>query len=150
MNLPYPLPQHPNHYKMNETELVLVSKSELSAMRAMMTELHGSVALLVSQKDNAAPAQHKYDENGTRLLTDAERAYRISRNDVMNIFGVSERTAYRHIKRFNIIAIEEYGTKCYILGEILDIISRHGLNFHRQSLNSLLSKREIRYKPSFV
>lgn len=119
-------------------------------MRAEMIELRGTVALLVSQNESKAPAKPQYDENGTRLLTAAEREYRISKTDVQNILGVSERTTYRHIKRFNIVAIEEFGVKCFILGHILDIISRHGLDYHRSSLNSLLAKREIRYKPRYV
>ena len=136
---------------MTETEKVLVSSSDLSAMRALITTLHGTVQQLVDQQSKSgAPAKEQFDENGYRPLTEKEREYRITRMDVQAILGVSERTTYRRIKDYNIVSIEENGDTKFILGELLDIISRHGLNWHRPSLNRLLSKREIKCKPCYV
>ena len=102
------------------------------------------------QSKSGAPAKEQFDENGYRPLTEKEREYRITRMDVQAILGVSERTTYRRIKDYNIVSIEENGDTKFILGELLDIISRHGLNWHRPSLNRLLSKREIKCKPCYV
>lgn len=136
---------------MTETEKVLVSSSDLSAMRALIITLHGTVQQLVDQQSKSgAPAKEQFDENGYRPLTEKEREYRITRMDVQAILGVSERTTYRRIKDYNIVSIEENGDTKFILGELLDIISRHGLNWHRPSLNRLLSKREIKCKPCYV
>ena len=133
---------------MTETEKVLVSSSDLSAMRALIITLHGTV--VDQQSKSGAPAKEQFDENGYRPLTEKEREYRITRMDVQAILGVSERTTYRRIKDYNIVSIEENGDTKFILGELLDIISRHGLNWHRPSLNRLLSKREIKCKPCYV
>ena len=128
---------------MTETEKVLVSSSDLSAMRALIITLHGTVQQLVDQQSKSgAPAKEQFDENGYRPLTEKEREYRITRMDVQAILGVSE--------DYNIVSIEENGDTKFILGELLDIISRHGLNWHRPSLNRLLSKREIKCKPCYV
>ena len=136
---------------MTATEKVLVSSSDLSAMRALIITLHGTVQQLVDQQSKSgAPAKEQFDENGYRPLTEKEREYRITRMDVQAILGVSERTTYRRIKDYNIVSIEENGDTKFILGELLDIISRHGLNWHRPSLNRLLSKREIKCKPCYV
>ena len=136
---------------MTETEKVLVSSSDLSAMRALIITLHGTVQQLVDQQSKSgAPAKEQFDENGYRPLTEKEREYRITRMDVQAILGVNERTTYRRIKDYNIVSIEENGDTKFILGELLDIISRHGLNWHRPSLNRLLSKREIKCKPCYV
>ena len=136
---------------MTETEKVLVSSSDLSAMRALITTLHGTVQQLVDQQSKSgAPAKEQFDENGYRPLTEKEREYRITRMDVQPTLGSSERTTYRRIKDYNIVSIEENGDTKFILGELLDIISRHGLNWHRPSLNRLLSKREIKCKPCYV
>lgn len=54
---------------------VLVPSSELSAMRAIMDQLHSTVQTLALNQSNM-PAQHKLDENGCRPLTDKEREYR--------------------------------------------------------------------------
>lgn len=125
---------------MTETEKVLVSSSDLSAMRALIITLHGTVQQLVDQQSKSgAPAKEQFDENGYRPLTEKEREYRITRMDVQAILGVSERTTYRRIKDYNIVSIEENGDTKFILGELLDIISRHGLNWHRPSLNRYLS-----------
>ena len=128
---------------------VLVPSSELSAMRAIMDQLHTTVQTLALNQSNM-PAQHKLDENGCRPLTDKEREYRISKTEVQNILGVSERTFYRRIKEYNILSIEDNGNPKFILGDLLDIISCHGLSWHPASLNRLLSKREIRYRPCYV
>ncbi len=136
---------------MAETECVLVSCSDLSAMRALIITLQGTVQQLVMQQNNSGtPAEPQYDENGYRPLTQKEREYRINRMEVQSILGVSERTTYRRIKDYNIVSIEENGDTKFILGELLDIISRHGLSWHKPSLYRLLSKREIKYKPSYV
>lgn len=102
------------------------------------------------QKNSGTPSEPEYDENGYRPLTEKERDYRITRMDVQAILGVSERTTYRRIKDYNIVSIEENGDTKFILGDLLDIISRHGLSWHRPSLYRLLSKREIKYKPQYV
>lgn len=136
---------------MAETENVIVSSSDLSAMRALIITLHGTVQQLVDRHNNSGtPSEPEYDENGYRPLTNKERDYRITRMDVQAILGVSERTTYRRIKDYNIVSIEENGDTKFILGDLLDIISRHGLSWHRPSLYRLLSKREIRYKPQYV
>ncbi len=136
---------------MAETENVIVSSSDLSAMRALIITLHGTVQQLVDrQKNSGTPSEPEYDENGYRPLTEKERDYRITRMDVQAILGVSERTTYRRIKDYNIVSIEENGDTKFILGDLLDIISRHGLSWHRPSLYRLLSKREIKYKPQYV
>ena len=136
---------------MTETEKVLVSSSDLSAMRALIITLHGTVQQLVDQQSKSgAPAKEQFDENGYRPLTEKEREYRITRMDVQAILGVSERTTYRRIKDYNIVSIEENGDTKFILGELLDIISRHGLNWHRPSLHPLPSQREIKCKPCYV
>lgn len=136
---------------MAETENVIVSSSDLSAMRALIITLHGTVQQLVDRHNNSGtPSEPEYDENGYRPLTEKERDYRITRMDVQAILGVSERTTYRRIKDYNIVSIEENGDTKFILGDLLDIISRHGLSWHRPSLYRLLSKREIKYKPQYV
>lgn len=106
-------------------------------MRAIMDQLHSTVQTLALNQSNM-PAQHKLDENGCRPLTDKEREYRISKTEVQNILGVSERTFYRRIKEYNILSIEDNGNPKFILGDLLDIISCHGLSWHPASLNRLL------------
>lgn len=130
-------------------EYINVSSSELSAMRAILDSLHGTVLDLVSQTGAKKQAMPQFDNDGYRHLTDKEREYRITRVEVQEILGVSERTTYRRIKDYNIIPVEENGDLRFILGDLLDTISRHGLGWHRPSLNRLLSKREIKFKPCY-
>ena len=85
------------------TETVTVSSSELSAMRAELRNLRGTVATLATiihkmVHSPAAIRQNKDEEH--RSLTDAEREYRIDRQELQALLGVSERTAYRRIKEY--------------------------------------------------
>lgn len=116
-------------------------------MRALILQLQGTVEELLLQQKNMAPP---HDENGYRRLTAQERDYRISRLELQAILGVSERTTYRRIKDYNIVPVFENGDTRFILGDLLDIISRNGLDWHRGSLNRLLARREIKFKPVYV
>ena len=129
------------------TETVTVSSSELSAMRAELRDLRGTVASLASiiHKMVHSPAtirQNKDDEH--RSLTDAEREYRIDRQELQALLGVSERTAYRRIKDYGFRVLREKGDARFILGEVADLISHHGLGWHPSALDRILSRRSIK------
>ncbi len=136
------------------TETITVSSSELSAMRAELRELRGTVATLVSlfQNGSLTPASSKLcsvDEEH-RSLTDAEREYRIDRQELQALLGVSERTAYRRIKVYGFRMLRENGDAKFILGEVADLISFHGLGWHRSALDRILSRRTIKSRTRFV
>ncbi|WP_290451893.1 hypothetical protein [uncultured Muribaculum sp.] len=90
----------------------------------------------------AAIRQNKDDEH--RSLTDAEREYRIDRQELQALLGVSERTAYRRIKEYGFRVLRDKGDTKFILGEVIDIIIYHGLGWHRSSLDRILSRRTIK------
>ena len=119
-------------------------------MWAKLESLHGTLRELASRNIPKTAAMPQYDTDGYRHLTDKERDYRITRTELQEILGVSERTTYRRIKDYSLNPVEENGDMKFILGDVLDTISRHGLSWHRQSLNRLLSKREIKYKPCYT
>lgn len=135
------------------TETVTVSSSELSAMRAELRELRGTVASLATiiHKMFHSPAtnrQNKDEEH--RSLTDAEREYLIDRQEFQALLGVSERTAYRRIKEYGFRVLRENGDTKFILGEVTDIISHHGLGWHRSALDRILSRRTIKSRTRLV
>lgn len=120
-------------------------------MRAEIVELKGTLQMLYALLQGKNPQQNVHkDNNDYRALSDKEKDYRITRLELQAILGVSERTTYRRIKEYNIVAIEENGDTKFILGDVADIISRHGLSWHPASLNDLLARREIRYKPRYI
>lgn len=116
-------------------------------MRAELRDLRGTVASLATiiHKIVHSPAtnnQNKDEEH--RSLTDAEREYRIDRQEFQALLGVSERTAYRRIKEYGFRMLRDKGDTKFILGEVIDIISHHGLGWHRSSLDGILSRRTIK------
>ena len=122
-------------------------------MRAELTELRGTVAMLVSlmQDGRAIPATNPGSQNdGHSRLTDAEREYRIDRQEFRALLGVSERTFYRRLKDYGFTSVRENGDTKFILGEVTDKISRHGLSWHRSALDRILYKRSIKSKRSYV
>lgn len=122
-------------------------------MRAEMTELRGTVEMLVSiiKSGHTIPAikQGGHDDSHSPL-SDTERAYRIDRQELQALLGVSERTFYRRLKDYGFSPVKENGDIRFILGEVADIISRHGLNWHRKALDSLLSKRQLKSRRVYV
>lgn len=122
-------------------------------MRAELTELRGTVAMLVSlMKDgHAVPAAKPGSQNdGHSPLTDKEREYRIDRQELQALLGVSERTFYRRLKDYGFTPVRENGDTKFILGEVADTISRYGLNWHRKALENILFKRSIKSKRCYV
>ena len=116
-------------------------------MRAELRDLRGTVATLATiihkmVHSPAAIRQNKDDEH--RSLTDAEREYRIDRQELQALLGVSERTAYRRIKEYGFRVLRDKGDTKFILGEVIDIIIYHGLGWHRSSLDRILSRRTIK------
>ncbi len=116
-------------------------------MRAELRDLRGTVATLATiihkmVHSPAAIRQNKDDEH--RSLTDAEREYRIDRQELQALLGVSERTAYRRIKEYGFRVLRDKGDTKFILGEVIDIIIHHGLGWHRSSLDRILSRRTIK------
>ncbi len=122
-------------------------------MRAELTELRGTVAMLVSlMKDgHATPATNSGSHNdGHSPLTEKEREYRIDRQEFQALLGVSERTFYRRLRDYGFTSIKENGDTKFILGEVTDKISLYGLSWHRSALDRILSKRLIKSKRCYV
>lgn len=122
-------------------------------MRAELRGLRGTVATLATiihkmVHSPAAIRQNKDEEH--RSLTDAEREYRIDRQELQALLGVSERTAYRRIKEYGFRVLRENGDTKFILGEVIDIISHHGLGWHRSGLDRILSRRTIKSRTRLV
>lgn len=123
-------------------------------MRAELRDLRGTVATLVSlfQNGTMTPARsnHGNKDEEHRSLTDAEREYRIDRQEFQALLGVSERTAYRRIKEYGFRMLRVKGDVKFILGEVTDLISHHGLCWHRSALDRILSRRSIKSRTRLV
>lgn len=122
-------------------------------MRAELRELRGTVAMLVSlmESGHAIPAQKSGSHNdGHSPLTDKEREYRIDRQEFQALLGVSERTFYRRLKDYGFNPVRENGDLRFILGEVADKISFHGLRWNRKALENILSQRHINSKRCYL
>lgn len=122
-------------------------------MRAELRDLRGTVASLATiiQKMFHSPASNRQNKDEEhRPLTDAEREYRIDRQEFQALLGVSERTAYRRIKDYGFRVLREKGDAKFILGEVTDLISHHGLGWHRSALDVILSRRTIKSRTRLV
>lgn len=116
-------------------------------MRAELRDLRGTVASLATiiHKMIHSPATIRHNKDDEhRSLTDADREYRIDRQELQALLGVSERTAYRRIKEYDFRVLRDKGDTKFILGEVIDIIIYHGLGWHRSSLDKILSRRTIK------
>ena len=122
-------------------------------MRAELRDLRGTVATLATiiQKMIHSPATIRHNKDDEhRSLTDAEREYRIDRQELQALLGVSERTAYRRIKVYGFRVLRDKGDTKFILGEVINIISHHGLGWHRSALDRILSRRTIKSRTRLV
>ena len=108
-------------------------------MRAELRDLRGTVASLATiiHKMIHSPATIRHNK-------DEEREYRIDRQELQALLGVSERTAYRRIKDYGFRVLRENGDARFILGEVADLISHHGLGWHPSALDRILSRRSIK------
>ena len=104
-------------------------------MRAELRDLRGTVASLATiiHKMIHSPAairQNKDEEH--RSLTDAEREYRIDRQELQALLGVSERTAYRRIKEYDF----RVSSLPSVHGEkfVIRILDKTSFRFTRQDL----------------
>jgi len=114
-------------------------------MRAELRDLRGTVATLATiiQKMIHSPATIRHNKDDEhRSLTDAEREYRIDRQELQALLGVSERTAYRRIKEYGFRVLRENGDTKFI--------SHHGLGWHRSGLDRILSRRTIKSRTRLV